>query len=318
MLREAAMLQEAALLRRKQLSVLTRFDVETGDKKPMGTLDGELLNAICCDEEGSLYYYSTTGCIIRWDVEKDVKEELTRPLQKERINIYGTAGLIWNTQGELLLCDLGRDIASYYVLTKEKPVSEKEIRLACLQNPYNTDYMQRMTALFSGEQEVPITMEGLYESDYTDYRNRIFAELVAGKGPEIFFVSYEDMEILQDKGLLCDLSEMISEDALSNAWSQYAICMTDFKVFLKLCRHMVIPAILSDFPARTEAAVSLRIALLLNYEKQYEVDGSSVSLDVIRDSIVTIHYLKEVSARRTRRISYKTGYNFIWTRQCNS
>lgn len=199
----------------KQTSVLTRFDMESGEKKPMGTLDGDMLNAICCDEEGSLYYYSTTGCIIRWDVEKDVKEELTRPLQKEGINIYGTAGLIWNTQGELLLCDLGRDRASYYVLTKEKPVSEKEIRLACVQDPYNTDYMQRMTALFSGGQEVSITMEGLYESDYTDYRNRIFAELVAGKGPEILFLSYEDMEILEDKGLLCNLSEMISEDTLS-------------------------------------------------------------------------------------------------------
>lgn len=198
-----------------QASVLTRFDEETGEKTSLGTLDGDYLSALCSDEEGSLYYYSSTGCIIRWDVEKDVKEELTVPLYKEGINIYGTVGLIWNTQGALLLCDLGRDNASFYVLTREKPVSDKEIRLACVYNPDGTDYMQRMTAVFSRGQEVPIVMEGLNESDYTDYRNRVFAELVAGKGPEILFLSYEDMEILQDKGLLCDLSEMISEDTLS-------------------------------------------------------------------------------------------------------
>lgn len=199
----------------KQASVLTRFDEETGEKKPIGTLDGDFLSALCSDEEGNLYYYSSTGCIVRWDVEKDVKEEMTTPLYKEAINIHGTAGLIWNTQGELLLCDLGRDSASLYVLTREKPVSEEEIRLACVQNPAGTDYMQRMTALFSRGQEIPVAMEGLNESDYTDYRNRIFAEIVAGKGPEILYVSYEDMEILQDKGLLCDLSEMISEDTLN-------------------------------------------------------------------------------------------------------
>lgn len=198
-----------------QTSVLTRFDEVTGEKKPLGTLDGQFLNALCCDEEGNLYYYSSTGCIICWDVEKDVKEELTTPLYQEGINIYGTAGLIWNKQGELLLCDLRQDSASLYVLTKEKPVSEKEIRLVCVENPAGTDYMRRMTAVFSRGQEVPIVMEGLNESDYTDYRNRVFAELVAGKGPDILFVSYEDMEILQDKGLLCDLSGMISEDTLN-------------------------------------------------------------------------------------------------------
>ena len=198
----------------KQASVLTRFDEETGEKRPIDTLDGDFLSALCSDEEGNLYYYSSTGCIIRWDVEKDVKEELTMPLYKEGISIIGTAGLIWNTQGELLRCDLGRDNASFYVLTREKPVSDKEIRMACIYNPAGTDYMQKMTAVFSRGQEVPIVIEGLNESDYTDYRNRVFAELVAGKGPEILFLSYEDMEILQDKGLLCDLSEMISEDTL--------------------------------------------------------------------------------------------------------
>lgn len=199
-----------------QVSVLTRFDEETGETKPLGTFDGGFMNAVCCDGDGILYYYSSTCSITRWDVEKDTKEELTVPLYQEGIDISGTAGLIWNAKGDLLLCDLGRDKASLYVLTKEKPVSEEEIRLACVQDPVGNMYLREMTAVFSRENsDIPIVMEGLNESDYTDYRNRIVADILAGKGPEILLLSYEDMEILQDKGLLCDLSEMISDDTLS-------------------------------------------------------------------------------------------------------
>ena len=200
-----------------QVSVLTRFDEESGTKKPLGKLEREFLNSVCCDEEGILYYYSSlTGSIIRWDVKKDVKEELTESLYQEGITIHGTAGLIWNAQGELLLCDLEQDNTSLYVLTREKPVSEEEIRLACVQEPIQTGYLQESTSVFSRENGgIPIVIEGPSGSDSTDYRNRIFADLLAGKGPEILYLSYEDMEILQEKGLLCDLSEMISEETLN-------------------------------------------------------------------------------------------------------
>lgn len=200
-----------------QASVLTRLNEETGQKESLGTLaDGEALRAVCCDEEGILYYYSSMGCIIRWNPEKDLREELTAPLYQEDINVHGTAGLIRNAQGDLLLCDLGRDSASLYVLTKEKPVAEEEIRLAFVQDPVGNEYLRAKTAVFAREGgALPIVMEGLEESDYTDYRNRIFAEILAGKGPELLFLSYEDMETLQEKGLLCDLSEMISADTLS-------------------------------------------------------------------------------------------------------
>ena len=47
-----------------------------------------------------------------------------------------------------------------------------------------------------------------------DFRTKIMAELAAGDGPDILFVSEDDMEILRDKGLLADLREYLSQDTL--------------------------------------------------------------------------------------------------------
>ena len=199
-----------------QTSVLNWFDEKNGIQKPLGTLEAESLSAVCCDEAGILYYYSSGGSIVRWDVEKDVKEELISNLYQDGIMIMDTAGLIWNAQGELLLCDMGQNDSMFYVFTCEEPVFNEEIQLACLQEPVGEEYLRKIAAVFSRENGgIPIVMEGLSESDYDDYRNRIFAELVAGKGPEMMFLSYEDMKLLQEKGSLYDLTDLISEDVMS-------------------------------------------------------------------------------------------------------
>lgn len=51
------------------------------------------------------------------------------------------------------------------------------------------------------------------ESDRPAIRDRVFMELTAGKGPELMWVLEEDMYVLQEKGLLMDLSELMPEDA---------------------------------------------------------------------------------------------------------
>lgn len=200
-----------------QVSVITLLNEETGEKKSLGTLEEEVPQAVCSDGAGILYYYSSNGCIVRWDVEKDVREELTEPLYRDGIEMKEAAGLTRNEQGELLLCILGQSESKLYVLSGEKMASEGEIQLVCVQDPVGNEYLRKMAAVFSRDGgEASIVLEGQYETDYTDYRNRVFAEILAGKGPELMLVSYEDMEILQEKGLLCDLSDMLSEDVLKN------------------------------------------------------------------------------------------------------
>lgn len=200
-----------------QASVLTWYDRAGGEEKPLGTLEGEYLMAVCCDGDGILYYYPAGGSIVRWDLEKNVREEQLA-LYREGIMIMGgEAGLVRNARGELVLCGLeyGQEQVKAYVMTGAEPVYEESIRLSCLEESAGTLYLQNMAAEYSRESGgIPVVMESVSEADYDDYRDRIFAELAKGEGPELLLLSRDDLRVLQDKNLLCDLTEVIPEEIL--------------------------------------------------------------------------------------------------------
>lgn len=49
-----------------------------------------------------------------------------------------------------------------------------------------------------------------------EFRTRVMAELTAGEGPDILYVSRADMKILHDAGVLLDLRELIPEETLED------------------------------------------------------------------------------------------------------
>ena len=51
--------------------------------------------------------------------------------------------------------------------------------------------------------------------DRDDYRTQVMTQMVAGEGPDILYVSRDDMEILYKKGLIADLREYISDNTLN-------------------------------------------------------------------------------------------------------
>ena len=55
--------------------------------------------------------------------------------------------------------------------------------------------------------------ETCVEADRDEFRNRILAELMAGDGPDILYVSLEDMKRLQGMGVLADLSDFLPSEA---------------------------------------------------------------------------------------------------------
>lgn len=50
------------------------------------------------------------------------------------------------------------------------------------------------------------------EASAQENRDRILAELSQGKEPELLFVPLEDMVLLEEKGLLLDIRELLSEN----------------------------------------------------------------------------------------------------------
>ena len=100
------------------------------------------------------------------------------------------------------------------MLTDEELPRKEQIRLVSLEGEAGIYYFQRRAAGFKQNGgEIPIALELENRPEYQqDYRDRIMAEMAAGKGPDILYVNRDDMMLLQEKGVLCDLSDMIPRE----------------------------------------------------------------------------------------------------------
>ena len=143
----------------EQKSVLTWFDEERGGESSLGVLQDDFVNAMLQDEEGALYYLGGNS-LVRWDTENNTREELFELYENGVDPGAEASGLIWNEQGEILLCRLRQGKGTIYVLTDEEPPVREQIRLSSLLGEAGTDFFRRQAAAFTQNGgEVPISLE---------------------------------------------------------------------------------------------------------------------------------------------------------------
>ncbi len=190
-------------------AVLTWFDGKSG--QIITQIEGGTPQAVCCDADGLLYCLAG-GVLLRLDPEKNTQDELFR-LNENGIDFSVNFALFPVDEG-MLLCRMDKDELLIYMLTAQKPVNKEEIVLSCPGGTDGMTYIQRKASTFSYDTEgLPIKLETAESEAYQeDYRNRIMAELAAGKGPDMLLLSRDDIALLADKGYLCDLSDLIPED----------------------------------------------------------------------------------------------------------
>ncbi len=199
-------------------TLLETYDRETGETQ---TLLEEKLSDVwlwTAAEDGYLYYVNDSGELMRCNVrtgsvedclyypqlgmEGDIRSPYSAGL---RIGEDGNPELLGQRNGEIVLCRLGTD----------KPETTS-VRMLCEDSL--PDYIKNCAASFSREYpDCPILLE-YPEEDSEAFWDRAMAELVSGKGADIYYVSQSDLRMLQEKGVLADLSELISEDTLSVIW----------------------------------------------------------------------------------------------------
>ncbi len=186
------------------------FDRETGGRKLITSLRGEYLSALYLDRENSMYYIGN-GALIRWDMKANTRQELAQVYDIGVPTMASYVGLLPDSAGDVLVCFLEGSSLGVIVLSEEEPESAEEIRLAYLE-PEGPRYSIKLASEYSREHtECPIKMEQ-NGGDKETFRNRILMELAADKGPEMMWVSKEDMAILAEKGALMDLKELIPAD----------------------------------------------------------------------------------------------------------
>jgi len=168
--------------------------------------------------DGYLYYVNSNEELTRCDIRTGSVEECMfypqlgldgdrRSEQLTRI-IIGTDGepeLLGSKEGKTVICRLGT----------EKP-EKAEVRL--LSAGWFSDYIKNGVASFCQKYpDCPVVLEYPSENEEA-YWERAMAELVSGKGADMYFVSMSEMRMLQEKGVLADLSALLSEETLSALW----------------------------------------------------------------------------------------------------
>lgn len=158
-----------------------------------------------------IYYRSQEGIedgIVSWDIETGRKVMLLE-FRTAGIDVGYQTLLALSEGGKPSLCLLkqkdGRTRQWVTALTEEKPEDDGVIQTADLVGNEKISECAVQASL-----DTPNFHFGYQEASEEADRDRILADLSQGNGPDLLFVSLEDFYMLEEKGLLLDMGDLIS------------------------------------------------------------------------------------------------------------
>lgn len=192
------------------------FDVENGRTQTLADLGREWVKQLYGMQGNYLYYEGQYG-IVKWDVVSGTRQLVFRFTENGVSSSYQTMLLLREGEVPILRAygTISGEEYDWLVILSEEPVERPDaIRVVSLTESSNR--VKNCAAVASRKN--PNYVFSYAESgkkDPEDFRTEILAEMVAGGGPDILYVSREDMELLQRRGLLADLRTLLSEETLS-------------------------------------------------------------------------------------------------------
>lgn len=192
---------------------LYSYDTQTDQRQSLTTLSNDFISSLCSNGKDTLYYIGN-GELKKLDTQKQSCEVLCN-IRDCGITSYGNECLLINDKEELAFCVVEGEKPGIYLLTdEEETLTDSDIiRLVRLQF-YGMEYASKLAASWSVESDsAHIKVEKTdNEQKQEALHNRTMMEIVAGNGPELMWVSEEDMRILAEKGALMDMSELIPSE----------------------------------------------------------------------------------------------------------
>ena len=167
--------------------------------------------------QGSDIYYEAWEGIVKWNISSG-ERTLVYPFDQYCISRLYRTMLVLREEGSPVLRMYGtvnEEEEDWLVsLSEEEVKPEAAIRVVSL---IDTSFDVKSCAAAASRKYVDHTYvyETFEKSGQEDYRNRILAEMAAGDGPDILFVSRQDMKLLQDQGYLLDLKSVLSKEYLN-------------------------------------------------------------------------------------------------------
>lgn len=198
---------------------LVWFDVETVQARTLADLGRERVQQLY-GMQGSYLYYEDEDGIVRWDVVSGNRQLVFRFAENGVFDVFqhystmlllreGKAPVLRNwgwVNGEeddwlMVLSEEPVELPGAVRVVSLTEASERVINCAAVVSRRNRSYT--------------FSYEDSGSTDMADFRTQIIAELMAGNGPDILYVSREDMELFQERGLLADLRMLVSEETLN-------------------------------------------------------------------------------------------------------
>lgn len=166
---------------------------------------GETVSPRYISQYGEIYY-STGSNLVRWNWKTGVREKIFDCSANGLSKGVSWKYCIINEAGQLFLLDVSGDITQLYAFSDTEPVYEGTIKIADIYNIQESEYVKSCAASFSRKNP-------LYHVEYelADH-DRIINEIVSGNGPELLVVNREDLETLYEKGVIEELSSVLSEE----------------------------------------------------------------------------------------------------------
>lgn len=196
----------------ERMGKLIWCDAENKTTKQLTALDKIYMDHVIAKDTGIVYYVSN-DVLYRWNIEKGHCESVFS-FKENNINALQFVLLDVNSKGEVLLYQYAGDDQCSYVLSDEGMDTSqmKNVMITSLTN--DSSYLKGCAASYSRKNPGTLITYEEKPEEVEAARSRILAELSAGGGPDMLWVTAEDMHILQEKGVLCDLEELIAEETL--------------------------------------------------------------------------------------------------------
>lgn len=167
-------------------------------------VSGRVINAY-----GDLYYVNSNNILVRWDASTGKRENLY-PGGGASFKEYRAA--LQNSRGDLLFFydDGSRD---YLYQIANEDVEQVKLTLACygsFTDYYYNMYVSEFNRLHPGVQ-ISLQVADSWDKQEDNW-TRIQADLVAGKGPDLLMAPPAQLGVLQEKGLLMELSQVLDQE----------------------------------------------------------------------------------------------------------
>ncbi len=191
------------------------FDLEEKKEVKLARLDKEILKQVYGISGDDMYYESAKG-IVQWNIASG---------ERQLVYDFTENGVSGKHQTEMIFPEgqppvlraygivEGEQEDWLYVMSRTEVEKADAIEVVALTS--NGQKVQACTATASRKNpQFTFTYQDGSRENAEDFRTRIMAEMVSGGGPDILYVSLEDMQVLQEKGLLLDLEQILTGESL--------------------------------------------------------------------------------------------------------